>query len=122
MTSSVWALALASISLSSIAQLLMKVGTTGVRLAVQSGSPAIFATVTNMHIVAGFAAYGIGAILWLSVLSRVDLSMAYPLVSLGFVLVAILSWLVLGEHMPPGRLMGIALIVAGVALVGGTTG
>ena len=47
-----------------------------------------------------------------------ELSLAYPLVSLAFVLVAVLSWLVLGERLSASRIMGIGLIVIGVALLG----
>ena len=47
-----------------------------------------------------------------------ELSLAYPLVSLAFVMVAVLSWVVLGERLSAGRIMGIGLIVIGVALIG----
>jgi multidrug transporter EmrE-like cation transporter len=112
MTLGIWAVALSSISLSAFAQLLMKIG--------MSANPAensILAVATNPYVAGGFAAYGIGAVLWLKVLSRVELSLAYPLVSLAFVLVAVLSWLVLGERLSASRIMGIGLIVIGVALL-----
>ena len=104
MTLGIWAVALSSISLSAFAQLLMKIG--------MSSDPAensILAVATNPYVAGGFAAYGIGAVLWLKVL---------PLVSLAFVLVAVLSWLVLGERLSASRIMGIGLIVIGVALLG----
>ena len=92
MTLGIWVLAICSISLSAFAQLLMKIG-------MSSNQPgnSIFFAATNPHVVAGLAVYGAGAILWLKVLSRVELSLAYPLVSFAFVLVAIMSWLVLGS-------------------------
>jgi hypothetical protein len=49
----------------------------------------------------------------LKVLSRVELSLAYPHVSLAFVSVAVLSWLVLGERLSARRIIGIGLIVIG---------
>jgi multidrug transporter EmrE-like cation transporter len=118
MGGSIWAIALLSISLSAVAQLLMKIGMTGLRSSGLIGSTLLIATATNPYITGGFAAYGLGAVFWLKVLSRADLSLAYPLVSLGFLLVAVLSWLLLGEHLSLGRVAGIALIVLGVALIG----
>jgi drug/metabolite transporter (DMT)-like permease len=113
MTLGIWAVALFSISLSAFAQLLMKIG-----MSSTLAENSMFAVATNPYVAGGFAAYGIGAVLWLKVLSRVDLSLAYPLVSLAFVMVAVLSWLVLGERLSAGRIMGIGLIVIGVALIG----
>lgn len=117
----IWISAVSSISLSAVAQLLMKMGMTKVRLAGPSGSDAMITTATSPLVIAGLGLYGIGAMLWLVVLSRVPLSMAYPLVSLGFVFVALLSWMFLGETLPAARTIGIGLILAGVALVGRTT-
>jgi drug/metabolite transporter (DMT)-like permease len=116
MTISTGILALTSISLSAIAQLLMKIGMT--RLQSPNDSQGALGVATSPYILAGFAAYGVGAVLWLQVLSKIDLSRAYPLVSLGFVIVAMLSWLVLGEKLPLTRLVGISLIVIGVVLIG----
>jgi uncharacterized membrane protein len=112
-TVGIWAIALFSISLSASAQVLMKIG-----MSSTTADASIMEAATNYYVLSGFAAYGIGAVLWLKVLSRVELSLAYPLVSLAFVLVAILSWLVLGERLSPSRIIGIALIVAGVTLMG----
>ena len=122
MTPGTWILAFSSVSISALAQLLMKTGMTEVGGAGLTGTALLFATSTDPYVIGGFAAYGVGALLWLKVLSQTDLSLAYPLVSMGFVLVALLSWLVLGEHLSVGRISGIVLIVAGVALIGGTAG
>jgi len=120
MTAQALAFAMVSISLSACAQLLMKMGMMNVPTSGSSGTELIFKVSTNPLILGGFLTYGIGAVLWLKVLSQTELSMAYPFVSLGFVLVAILSWLVLGEHLSVGRVVGIALVVAGVVIVGKT--
>ena len=118
MTGTVWLLAFFSIALSAAAQLLMKIGMSGIGSPALTGSPSLIASISNPYVAGGFAAYGIGAILWLQVLSRMDLSMAYPLVSIGFVLVAGLSWLVLGEPLSFGRVVGTVLIIAGVVFMG----
>jgi undecaprenyl phosphate-alpha-L-ara4N flippase subunit ArnE len=117
MTLWIWAIALLSIVLSAAAQLLMKIGMTSVG-STGLGGNSLLAAASNIYVAGGFAAYGIGAILWLKVLSRVELSLAYPLVSLAFVVVTVLSWLVLGERLSAGRIAGIALIVIGVAVMG----
>lgn len=65
----------------------------------------------------GFLCFGVSSILWLVVVSKLELSYAYPMVSLGYVIVIIASWWFLGEHLSLLRLVGVALICAGVALV-----
>lgn len=68
----------------------------------------------NPYLLAGIGLYGISFILWLFVLAKLDLSLVYPMTSLNFVLVALASWLLLGERMGYLRVLGIGLILAGV--------
>src|SRR5262249_16426792 len=63
------------------------------------------------------AAYGLSVIVWLVGLSRVPVSQAYPLLSMGFVINVGLAWWLLGEVPNAQRVLGIAVIIAGVALV-----
>jgi drug/metabolite transporter (DMT)-like permease len=72
---------------------------------------------TNLHIVLGLGMYVAGAGLWLLVLSRADISLAYPFVGLGFVLTMLLGWLFLGEQVGLTRVIGTFLVVAGVYLI-----
>ncbi|MCC6167820.1 MAG: multidrug resistance protein [Caldilineaceae bacterium] len=65
----------------------------------------------------GLLLYGVGALAWIAVLARLDLSMAYPFLALNFVLVTLVSRLVLGETVPAMRWMGILVIVSGILLV-----
>ena len=58
-----------------------------------------------------------GALLWLSALSRAPLSWAYPILSLGYLLVLVLSKVVLHEQVSPARWIGTAVIVFGIWLV-----
>ena len=114
-----WLLALVSISLSALAQLLMKIGMTAVRTGASGGSlDMLLAAVLNPYVIGGLGAYGLSAVLWLLVLSRLPLSLAYPLVSLGFIVVVALSALVLHEPVSAVRLIGVALIVGGVVVLG----
>jgi multidrug transporter EmrE-like cation transporter len=65
----------------------------------------------------GFVCYGLSAVLWIAVVSNVDLSLAYPMVSLAYVLVFLASWLFLGEHVSAMRIVGLLIIVAGVLVI-----
>ena len=62
-------------------------------------------------------AYGLSVIVWLVGLSRVPVSQAYPLLSLGYVINIGLAWWLLGEVPNGQRVAGIAIIVLGVVLV-----
>jgi multidrug transporter EmrE-like cation transporter len=66
----------------------------------------------------GCCCYGLSTVLYLSVLARLDLSLAYPTVSLGYVLVMIMSRALFKEPVSPIRWLAAAVICAGVVLVG----
>lgn len=78
----------------------------------------ILRVIKSVWAVVGILLYAISAVFWLVILSRVDLSVAYPLVATGYVLVVIFSWLVFKEDVRWVTWVGLALIVAGVILVG----
>jgi drug/metabolite transporter (DMT)-like permease len=63
------------------------------------------------------AAYGLSLIVWLVGLSRVPVSQAYPLLSMGYVINIGLAWWLLGEVPNAQRVAGIGVIVLGVVLV-----
>ena len=65
--------------------------------------------------------YGPASCVWLAALSKAPVSTAYPMLSLGYVVVAAVSVLWLGESMGPAKVLGIALICAGVILVSRST-
>jgi len=75
------------------------------------------AIATNPYIVLGFALYGLGAVLWLSVLAKIDVGEAYPFMGLGFVVTMAFGILIFGEAFSLARAAGTLLVVAGVALV-----
>jgi len=68
-------------------------------------------------VLTGLSFYVLAAVVWLTVLSRVPLSFAYPMVALGYVVTTLLAWLVLGESVPLARWLGIGVISVGVILV-----
>lgn len=65
----------------------------------------------------GLALYAISTVLWLTALSRVELSFAFPFVSLSFVGIVVAARMAFGERPTASRLLGVALIVGGVLLV-----
>jgi drug/metabolite transporter (DMT)-like permease len=68
-------------------------------------------------VVAAFLYFG-GFVLWLVVLSRLELSKAYPILALSYCLVAVASWVIFGEAVSPLRWAGTAVICLGVVMVG----
>ncbi len=72
---------------------------------------------TSPLVVGGLALYVLGAVAWLTVLSRVPLSLAYPILALSYAFTPVLAWLLLGESVPGARWLGIAVICVGVVLV-----
>lgn len=62
-------------------------------------------------------AYGLSVVVWLVGLSRVPVSQAYPLLSLGYVINIGLAWWLLGEVPTAQRVVGVGVIIAGVVLV-----
>ncbi len=65
----------------------------------------------------GIASYVISVVVWLLVLSRVDVSIAYPMISLGYIISAIAAYYFLGESLSLMRITGILVILFGVFLV-----
>jgi drug/metabolite transporter (DMT)-like permease len=68
-------------------------------------------------ILIGFILFGISSLLWLSVISKNQLSYAYPMVGLGYVIILILSRVFLNEAINSWRIIGVACIVGGVILI-----
>ena len=115
--------AVLSIALSVMAQFVLKAGMSSGEvkeiIAHPLGPYALLKVLTNRFVLGGFLLYGLGAIVWLNVLSKWDVSKAYPLVGFGFVITFLISSLA-GEPVMPIRAAGVALICAGVFLVGRT--
>ncbi len=71
----------------------------------------------NPYILSGIAIYGFTTLIWLVILSRVKLSIAYPMLSFGYVLSILFSWMLFKESIPKVRIMGALIICIGVYLV-----
>ena len=118
-------LVVVSVLLGVLGQLLLKMGMTQVGSLESEGGLGGLVRVgirvfSNMKVIGGFAAYGVSSLFWIVVLSRINLSLAYPMLALNFVLVPLTAWLLLGEQVPPLRWLGIGIIVAGVVIISRT--
>lgn len=117
------ALALFSISLGAVGQFLLKVGVKEIGgiggLAFKRGELVSTAVriATEPYIIIGILLFVISMVVWLAVLSRMELSRAYPMVSISYVLVALMARAFLGEQLGLTRVAGIAVILVGVVLV-----
>lgn len=108
-----------SVLLSSASQVMLKFGmsTPGVQSALAGqAEPRRIALAIGASplVLAGLVSFGLSAVLWLFVLSKIPLSSAYPFVALGIVITVIAGRVLFGDPMPVAKLIGIALIVAGV--------
>ena len=108
-------LILISVALGVIGQILIK---QGVMSAGAVGfNKEVFKLTLKPFVILGLFSYAVSSIFWLLVLSRTELSYAYPMVALGYVLVFFFSWWFFHDKVTVTRIMGLVLIIAGVILV-----
>jgi drug/metabolite transporter (DMT)-like permease len=111
---------LVSVLLGAVGQVLLKKGmmTLGpVTLTVNHLPATLWRMATNPYVVIGLLIYVGGTVFWLSALSRVDLSYAYPFASLSYVVMLAASWLLFHENITPIRLLGTLVVGLGVFLI-----
>jgi multidrug transporter EmrE-like cation transporter len=102
------------------AQLLLKAGIAKVgqfNFTLPNILPVTMQVAANPYIILGLTFYVVSVVLWLMVLSRVDVSMAYPMLSLGYVMNAIAAYYLFGENLSLTRIIGILVILGGVYLI-----
>jgi multidrug transporter EmrE-like cation transporter len=94
-------------------------GTSGIAQSLSARSIATFlqGAAGNNFVILGFLCYVISAASWLVILTRVDLSLAYPLISIGYILVVILSKYLFDEPVTTMRIAGTLLVCGGVFLL-----
>ncbi len=71
----------------------------------------------NIFVLGGLFLYVVSVAVWLLVLSRVEVSFAYPLLSVGYIVNAVAGYYLFQENLSPARVSGILIIVVGVYLV-----
>ena len=111
---------LTGVILNALAQLLLKAGTNAVG-AIHLNAQNWFSTglklATQLPIIGGLTCYVISVVVWIIALSRVDVTIAYPLLSIGYIINAIGAWYFLGEAISVTRIVAIGIIIVGVILL-----
>jgi multidrug transporter EmrE-like cation transporter len=110
----------AGVLLNAAAQLLLKAGTNAVgrfEFAAENIVPVATRLAFEPHILAGMTCYAVSLVVWIMGLSRIEVSIAYPMLSLGYVVNAAAAWYLFGESLSAMRLAGIGFIILGVCLI-----
>jgi len=120
MKSSDLALILTGVLLNAVAQLLLKAGSravSGIAFNLNNAGTLFERMAWNPPILAGLTCYAVSVVVWVMALSRVDVSVAYPMLSIGYVVNAVAAWLLFAEVLSSTRLLGIGVIIVGCWLV-----
>ncbi|MBI5921653.1 MAG: EamA family transporter [Betaproteobacteria bacterium] len=115
-----FSLVLAGVLLNAAAQLLLKAGTNAVgrfEFHLDNLVPVGLKLALEPHILGGMACYAVSLVVWIMALSRVPVSIAYPMLSIGYVVNAFVAWQWFGEALAAQKMLGIGFIVLGVFLV-----
>lgn len=120
MTAISFALILTGVLLNAAAQLLLKAGTNAIghfEFHLENILPIGMKIAFQPFILGGLSCYVVSVVVWILALSRVQVSMAYPMLSIGYVVNAVIAYYWLGEAVSPMRLAGIGVIIVGVYIV-----
>ena len=121
MNPSAFAFIITGVILNATAQLLLKAGTNAlggaIHLTRDNWVVTCLKVATQWPILLGMLCYGISLVVWIIGLSRTDVTLAYPMLSLGYVIGAVGAWMFLGEVIPPQRMLAIGVIMLGVVLL-----
>ena len=123
MTPVAFAIVLTGVMLNAAAQLLIKAGAdTAGHFTFTAGHilRAGMHFALQWQILAGLACYAVSVAVWILALTRVQVSIAYPMLSLGYVVTAFAAWGLFGESLSAHKLLGIGIIIAGVVLLART--
>lgn len=122
MNPTTFGLILVSVSLNALAQVVLRKAmlTAGALPSISQPIALGLHLIGNVWLWAGMFCYAASIGLWLAVLARVQVSVAYPMLSIGYVIAATLGVAFLGETVGPARIAGIALICGGVFLISRT--
>jgi multidrug transporter EmrE-like cation transporter len=116
-----FAFIISGVLLNACAQVLLKAGTNAlggaIHLTMSNAFETFVRVASQLPILAGLACYALSLVVWIMGLSRTDVTIAYPMLSLGYVVAAAGAWLFLGEAVSPQRMLAIGVIMVGVVLL-----
>jgi multidrug transporter EmrE-like cation transporter len=110
----------AGVMLNATAQILMKAGTNAVghfEFSAQNILPIGLKLATEWHIVAALFCYALSVVVWILALSRVPVSIAFPMLSMAYVVNALAAWYFLNEPFNSMKLAGMGVIILGVIIL-----
>ena len=113
-------LILSSVSLNAFAQLFIRQGMLKlgkISMNMNELWNMIIQAIGNIYIWAGMRSYAISILLWMVVLSKVNVSLAYPFLSIGYIVTAIIAYFAFGEPITFQKVAGIAIICLGVVVL-----
>jgi drug/metabolite transporter (DMT)-like permease len=108
------------VMLNAAAQILMKAGTNAIghfEFSVDNIVPIGWKLATEWHILIALGCYALSVVVWILALSRVPVSIAFPMLSMAYVVNAIAAWYLLGEAFSPTKLVGMGVIILGVIII-----
>jgi multidrug transporter EmrE-like cation transporter len=120
MTWAAFGLVMTGVLLNAVAQLALKasVNETGIiQIDMQSLAAAAASLMSNLWLWVGLLCYAVSVGVWLLALSRVDVSIAYPMLSVGYIVNAIAAWQLFNEPLSLGKVVGIGVIILGVYIL-----
>jgi multidrug transporter EmrE-like cation transporter len=117
LTVQTFSLVIVGVLLNAAAQLALKASVRGsgaIELSTSAVVPAALRLSSEPWLWLGLGCYVVSVLVWILALSRVDVSIAYPMLSLGYIVNALAAWAWLGEDMSLAKLTGIGIIILGV--------
>ena len=120
MTWAAFALVITGVLLNAVAQLALKasVSDTGIiNLDMHSLLSSAGSLASNLWLWLGLICYAVSVVVWILALSRVDVSIAYPMLSIGYIVNAVAAWHLFDEPMNLGKVVGIGIIIVGVYIL-----
>jgi len=108
------------VMLNAAAQILMKAGTNSIGhfdFSMGNILPVGWKLATEWHIVTALFCYALSVVVWILALSRVPVSIAFPMLSMAYIVTALAAWYLLGEPLSPTKMAGIGVIILGVIII-----
>ncbi len=107
-----------AVLLSAVGQIFLKIAANTIGpISLKSNVLELLNLSMNIHLMLGLMSYFFSTIIWIIALSRVSLSVAYPMVSLGYVFVALAAWYLFNEPLSSMKLLALGIIIFGIILL-----
>jgi multidrug transporter EmrE-like cation transporter len=115
-----FALIFTGVMLNAAAQILMKSGTNAIghfEFSTANILPIGLKLATEWHIIVALCCYALSVVIWILALSRVPVSIAFPMLSMAYVVNALAAYYLLGEPFSSTKLVGMGVIILGVIII-----